>query len=118
EGAVPMYLADVVLTPAAGTNLAMYDLENVQVLKGPQGTLFGRNSTGGALLFTPTSPGDTLGGYLEVKAGNYNLFETRGAVDLPASDRLMFRIAGRTVDRDPYQKNVSSNPLTRGDGYW
>lgn len=106
EGAVPMYMSDVVLTPSAGTNMIMYDLESVQVLKGPQGTLFGRNSTGGALLFTPKRPGEEFGGYAQLTYGNYDRIGTEFAVDLPASEKLMFRIAGKTEDRDGYQKNI------------
>lgn len=113
EGAVPMYMSDVVLTPAAGTNMIMYDLESVQVLKGPQGTLFGRNSTGGALLFTPKRPGEELGGYAQLTYGNYDRVGTEFAVDLPASDKLLFRIAGKTEDRDGYQKNILN-----GDELW
>ena len=73
DPSAPMYFNDVVMMPSVGTNLAMYDLQNLQVLKGPQGTLFGRNSTGGALLMTPTRPGAALGGYVEAKLGDYNL---------------------------------------------
>lgn len=118
EAAVPIYFADVVMTPSFGTNLALYDLESVQVLKGPQGTLFGRNSTGGAVLFSPARPGDTFGGYGKVTAGNYGLVETEAAINLPASDRLRFRLAMKTVDRDHYQTNVSANPDTRGTKHW
>lgn len=106
ESAVPMYFSDVVLSPEAGTNVIMYDLENVQVLKGPQGTLFGRNSTGGALLFTPKRPGDEFGGYAQLTYGNYDRIGTEFAVDLPVNEKLIFRIAGKSEDRDGYQKNI------------
>lgn len=118
EAAVPLYFADVVITPSYGTNLALYDLESVQVLKGPQGTLFGRNSTGGAVLFSPTRPGEVFGGYGKLTIGNYGLIETEAAVDLPANDRLRFRLAMKSVDRDHYQTNVSAHPATRGAKYW
>ena len=118
EAAVPLYFADIVMAPSYGTNISLYDLENVQVLKGPQGTLFGRNSTGGAVLFTPRRPGEVLGGYGQVTAGNYGLLETEIGVDLPVSDRLRFRVAAKTVDRDGYQENVADNPATAGDEYW
>jgi iron complex outermembrane receptor protein len=118
DPAVPIYFAEVVLTPTQGTNLAMYDLANVQVLKGPQGTLFGRNSTGGALLFTPTRPGEELGGYLETRLGNYDLVHVEGAVDLPASDTLRFRVAGISIDRDGYQDNVADNSLRGNEQFW
>ncbi|WP_439133531.1 TonB-dependent receptor, partial [Pseudomaricurvus sp.] len=84
---------------------------SVQVLKGPQGTLFGRNSTGGALLMTPTRPGDALGGYVEAKIGDYNLTSIEGAIDVPLTDELAIRLVGRKVDRDGYQKNIADNVL-------
>ncbi len=118
DPAVPIYFAEVVLTPTQGTNLAMYDLANVQVLKGPQGTLFGRNSTGGALLFTPQRPGEEFGGYAEVRAGDYELLHFEGAVDLPVSDSLRFRLAGINISRDGYQDNVADNALKGGDQFW
>lgn len=111
DAAIPIYFNDVVLTPSTGTNLVMYDLENVQVLKGPQGTLFGRNSTGGALLLTSTRPGLEPGGYVEGKIGDYNLFALEGAVDVPLSDALQARVAGRVQQRDGYQENKAGNGL-------
>ncbi len=118
DPAVPIYFAEVVLTPSQGTNLGMYDLANVQVLKGPQGTLFGRNSTGGALLLTPQTPGTEFGGYGEVQAGDYDLYQFEGAMDLPVSDDLQFRVAARSRDRDGYQSNLADNSLRGNDKYW
>lgn len=106
DAAVPMYFADVLLNPTFGANLGMYDLANVQVLKGPQGTLFGRNSTGGAVLITPQRPSDSFGGYVQLEAGNYEKYGGEFGVDLPASENFMFRLAGRKVERDGYQDNV------------
>lgn len=117
DQAAPIYFSEVVLTPGEGSNLSMYDLENVQVLKGPQGTLFGRNSTGGALLLTPKAPGTTFGGYLETKLGNFNMRSVEGAVDLPVNDMLQFRVAGHATKRDGYQENVADNSL-HGEDYW
>ncbi len=111
DAAIPVYFADVVMTPSTATNLAMYDLQSVQVLKGPQGTLFGRNSTGGALLLTPKKPGTELGGYVEVEAGEFDLIKTEGAVDIPISDSLQVRLAGRMLQRDGYQQNKADNGL-------
>ena len=103
---VAVYFADVVISPASGTNLGLYDLASVQVLKGPQGTLFGRNTTGGALLMTPQRPGDSFGGNVMVGGGSYGLFQTQLALDLPVTDSFGMRLAGRTVDSDGYQTNV------------
>ena len=118
DPAVPLYFADVALTPTQGTNLSMYDLQNVQVLKGPQGTLFGRNSTGGAVLFTPKTPGDELGGYLEAQGGDYDMWGLEGAVDVPVGDQLRFRLAGKAVKHDGYQSNKADNALRENDKFW
>lgn len=117
DPAVPLYFADVALTPTQGTNISLYDLSNVQVLKGPQGMLFGRSSTGGAVLFTPTPPGHTLGGYVQVQGGDYNLRGIEGAVDVPVTDWLQMRFSGFKSDRDGYQENVADNAL-HGKDYW
>lgn len=108
---VAIYFADAVLSPAKGSNLGMYDLGSVQVLKGPQGTLFGRNTTGGAVLLTPKRPGDRLGGEVTLSYGNYDRTETQFGLDLPVADNFKLRLAGRTVDSDGYQTNVANNQL-------
>lgn len=118
DQAVPIYFNEVVITPPEGSNLALYDLLSVQVLKGPQGTLFGRNSTGGALLITANRPGTDFGGYLEGGIGNYDLVQFEGAVDLPVNDRLQFRLAGRTLQREGYQDNVADNALRGSHELW
>jgi iron complex outermembrane receptor protein len=91
----------------AGGASSFFDLESIQVLKGPQGTLFGRNTTGGAVLYTSAKPKDELGGYLKLRAGDYNMHEGLGAVNVPLFDHsLLVRIAGDIVYRDGYQENV------------
>ena len=86
---------------------AFYDLESIQVLKGPQGTLFGRNSTGGAVLLTSAKPTNEFGGYINVAGGNYDFRWVQGALNLPLiSDRVMLRIAGDIQSRDGFVKNL------------
>src|SRR5580658_3185715 len=65
------------------TATTFLDLQSVQVLKGPQGTLFGRNSTGGAILYTTTQPGKDLEGYFDYTAGNFNEQKVEGAITIP-----------------------------------
>ncbi len=107
---VAIYLADVVQSPAQGSNLGFYDLDSIQVLKGPQGTLFGRNTIGGAILLTPRKPGEVFAGDIMVGAGSYDLYETQFGVDLPLSDNFQMRISGRTIDGGDYQTNVAPGP--------
>jgi iron complex outermembrane receptor protein len=100
---------DEVATNNAGST-AFYDLQSVQVLKGPQGTLFGRNGTGGAVLFTTAKPNSTFGGYISAKGGNYGLGSVEGAVNLPMfDDNLLFRLAGFAEHQDGFEHNLFNN---------
>jgi iron complex outermembrane receptor protein len=86
-----------------------YDMDNIQVLRGPQGTLFGRNTTGGAVLFQPKRPDDQFGGYLDGQWGDYAMHEVQGALNVPVlDDKLMIRIAGDINQRDGYTKDISN----------
>jgi iron complex outermembrane receptor protein len=98
-----------VATNNAGSS-AFYDLQSVQVLKGPQGTLFGRNGTGGAVLFTTTKPTDIFGGYVSAKAGDYGLGSVEGAVNLPiVDDKLLLRVAAFSEHQNGFQHNLFNN---------
>ncbi|HKU17403.1 MAG TPA: TonB-dependent receptor plug domain-containing protein [Steroidobacteraceae bacterium] len=105
--AVVGYLAEVPVS-IAGPGL-YFDLASVQVLNGPQGTLFGRNTTGGAILFEPQQPGQTREGYVSVTAGDYERREIQAAINLPLSPSLAVRIAGQSGHRDGYTRDVVSN---------
>ena len=87
---------------AGGPGL-FFDLENVQVLKGPQGTLFGQNSTGGAILLQTARPTNDFGGRIQVGYGNYNDREVDGAINIPIiSDVLLTRFAFNGQVRDGF----------------
>jgi iron complex outermembrane receptor protein len=103
----------------AGGSTAFYDLDSIQVLKGPQGTLFGRNATGGAVLFTTVKPKDDFEGYFDARLGDYNLKQFEGAVNIPiVSDRLVARVAGFYEKQDGFQTNLYySNTLGDIDRY-
>ncbi len=93
-----------------------YDLANVQVLAGPQGTLFGKNATGGNILFEPAKPTDRFEGYLRGEYGNYNDRRIEGAVNVPIEgDTVMLRVAGELGRRDGYTKDVG--PTFAGKDY-
>jgi iron complex outermembrane receptor protein len=94
----------------ANSPSSFYDLSSVQVLKGPQGTLFGRNTTGGAVLFTTTKPVDTFGADALVRYGNYDDVEAQGDVNLPlAGGKAILRIAGSIDERNGYVRNIFDN---------
>jgi iron complex outermembrane recepter protein len=88
------------------TSTAFFDLQSVQVLKGPQGTLFGRNATGGAVLYEAVRPGSQLDGYLQLTSGNYFDREAQGAFNVPFGDVAALRIAGEFQQRDGLQTNL------------
>lgn len=92
---------------------SFYDLENVQVLKGPQGTLFGRNTEGGAILFVPRKPTSESSGYFNVRIGDYNRrdleFGVGGAI---VPDKIMLRVAGQLLNRSGFTKNLYDGSRT------
>lgn len=112
---VGVYFAEVIAPRGANTQQSgdgagpgdFFDLDNVQVLKGPQGTLFGRNTTGGAVLLTPKKPTDEFEGYVEGSLGNYDMRRLQGVVNVPISDALRIRLGVDTQERDGYLRNVS-----------
>jgi iron complex outermembrane receptor protein len=91
----------------------LWDLASVQAVSGPQGTLFGRNSTGGDVLFVPQKPTRDFGGYAQVRYGSYNLTDAIAVVNVPLSDTLQIRLGGEFTNRDGITKNLSGNDLGR-----
>lgn len=90
---------------------AVFDLANVQMLKGPQGTLFGKNTNGGAVLFTSKRPTFDLEGYVTGRVGNLNDRYVEGALNVPISPTLAVRVAGNLQRRDGFTKNKSGPDL-------
>lgn len=87
-----------------------YDLASVQVLAGPQGTLFGKNATGGNILFEPMKPQDRFEGYVRAQVGNYKDRRLEGAINVPlVSDTVLLRVAGEIGRRDGYTIDVGPN---------
>jgi iron complex outermembrane receptor protein len=107
NSSVTVYFLEVpTVTSGPGT---FYDMASVEVLKGPQGTLFGRNTTGGAILFTPIKPRDDYDGYLQIRGGNYNDHEIEGAANFPlVPDKLDLRVSGETARRDGFTTDVTT----------
>jgi iron complex outermembrane receptor protein len=112
---VGVYFADVIAPRGGGSITAgdgagpgfFFDLENVQVLKGPQGTLFGRNTTGGAILLVPRKPTDEWEGYFESSVGNFDMLRFQGVANAPVHDMLRLRLGFDRQTRDGYLDNTS-----------
>lgn len=99
---VGLYFAEVNQPRTIGFGTAFYDLANIQVLKGVQGTLFGRNNTGGAILVEPARPAKDFGASVTGQLGNYNLRDIEGMINFPLGDVAAFRIAGKYRKRDGF----------------
>ena len=108
SNSVTTYFAEVPLPTGDSIGSGRYyDLDDAQVLKGPQGTLFGRNSTGGALLIGPKRPTNNFEGYVEAQFGNYSDREVQLAVNVPViKDMLLVRVAGERVERDGFTHDI------------
>ena len=83
-----------------------YDVERVEVLRGPQGTLYGRNATGGVVNLISNKPSDRLEGMARAEYGNYNSIKLRGMINAPISDAFAVRLAGAYLKRDGYGENT------------
>lgn len=102
DPAVATYVDGVYLARPTGGNVDMFDVSQAEVLRGPQGTLFGRNTTGGALNIRTNDPTDEMEGYIKGELGNYAHKRVEAVVNLPITEELASRFAVRYNDRDGY----------------
>lgn len=88
---VGLYIDDVYVARSTGTVLDFLDVERVEILRGPQGTLFGRNTIGGAISLISKKPSDEFGGDIRLMGGRFSQFSVKGSVDIPLSEQLKTR---------------------------
>jgi iron complex outermembrane recepter protein len=100
------YVDEVYVSRLEGDDLYFYDIASLQVLKGPQGTLFGKNTTAGAVVLTTQRPTDRLEGYAQLRAGSYGRIESEGALNLPIAEGIASRFSFRTQNADGYIRHV------------
>jgi iron complex outermembrane recepter protein len=105
---VGTYLDDIFFARQSANNFAFFDVERIEVLRGPQGTLFGRNTTGGAINVLLKKPAAEMGGYGEVSYGSFDQIGARGSVDLPMSDKVLTKVSGYYLDDNGYVKNTTT----------
>ncbi|MDF2176710.1 TonB-dependent receptor [Aliiglaciecola sp. CAU 1673] len=111
---IGLYQDGVAPGSANGLILNLYDLESVEILRGPQGTLFGRNTTGGAILINSKRPEHDFGGYINAGVGEQNLLKFDGAVNLPVNEHIATRLAVSHRDYD-YSVNNLYAPAPQAD---
>ena len=100
SGAIGVMVDDLFYNSTIGQLFQLFDLQNIEVLKGPQGTLYGRNTTGGVLNIHTVKPGFEPGGFVNMTYGRFNQFDLEGAVNIPLSDKLAVRLSGVSNTRD------------------
>ena len=111
---VGIYMDDVYINRTTGALLDVYDIERVEILKGPQGNLYGRNTIGGAIKFVSKEPTEELTGRVEVTTGDYDLMKVKGNVSGPIIDNVLLGNFGALYkNRDGIQTNTFDN-----DEYW
>ncbi len=107
ESGVSFHVNEIAM-PTNLNAIEFFDMERVEILRGPQGTLFGRNATGGAVNFVTKMPdAESVNGFVDAQAGSHAHKRIKGAVNLPFGNRVALRIAGFQLDRDGYTENVA-----------
>ncbi|MFL6606417.1 MAG: TonB-dependent receptor [Steroidobacteraceae bacterium] len=110
-GGVAVYLDEMPLTSTYSVANANYDISSVDVLKGPQGTLFGQSATGGAIVFRANKPTKDFDAWVWAQYGDYRRSQFTGMVNLPVNDALQVRLAADYVNRPVgFVKNLAPNP--------
>lgn len=106
EPGVGVYVDGVYVARSVGALLDLVDVERVEILRGPQGTLFGRNTIGGAISLTTKKPDEQFGGNLQVTTGRYNRIDVKGMVNVPISDKLFTKVSFASMNRDGYVRHL------------
>jgi len=115
EPSVATYLDDRYVARAQATIFELADVERVEILRGPQGTLYGRNATGGAIRVVTRGVDDQLSGNLVGTVGDYDLRAASGTVNVPLSPTLGFRLTGLVRERNGYADNLDPSGVSELD---
>ncbi len=106
DPAVGLFVDDVYLARATGANMVLFDMERVEILRGPQGTLFGRDTIGGAISLHTNKPSGAFEGSLQVGTGNYDLNELSGVLNVPFGATSAARVVYKHTDHAGYGRNI------------
>lgn len=119
ESSVGIYIDGVTRSRQASASTSLVDMERVEIVKGPQGTLFGRNAVSGAVQYVSVAPQWEFGGWASVDAGNHDFINLKGALNVPLVDEILAgRISGSWFERDGFIENlVTGNDIHDLDRY-
>ena len=115
DAPVTTYVDDVYIARQNANNYAFFDTERVEVLRGPQGTLFGRNTTGGAINVIMRKPSDQIGLSTEATGGSYDRFTFKATADIPVTDKILTKISGFAVNDKGYLNDITTGQRLNGE---
>ena len=113
DNPVGVYIDGVYIARTTGATVDVIDLERVEILRGPQGTLYGRNSTAGAISFISKKPSEEFGGSIKASLGNFGYQNLAGSVDAPISDSLRSKFSIQTSSTDGWVENKGPNAVAQ-----
>ena len=111
DPAIGVYLDGVYIGRAIGSVLGVHDVTQIEVLRGPQGTLFGRNTTGGAVTVVSARPVPEFAGWADVTTGSDNRFDARAVLNLPISDQVFTRFSAASLSQDGYGSSLQDGTV-------
>lgn len=112
---VGSYVDDIYVSRQNANNFTLFDVDRIEVLRGPQGTLFGRNTTGGAVRVILKKPAEEFGGYAEAGFGSYQRYNFRGSVDMPVAGNFLTKVSAFWVDDEGYVDNLTTGEELNGE---
>jgi iron complex outermembrane receptor protein len=118
DPSVGLYIDNIYYPRPIGLTGALIDIDHVEILRGPQGTLYGRNTTGGAMSLFTANPTDHLEGMVSAGVGNYNERIVSGMINLPLTDNIAARFVARRGVRDGYGEDGLGRDLADEDSYY
>ncbi len=117
DNPVGIYVDGVYIARSSAALMELLDLERVEVLRGPQGTLYGRNSTAGAINFITREPGEVFGGQVELGAGNFGVVKATASIDLPFNDTFKTKLSLLSARDDGWVKNRGEQGMGPGENF-